>query len=115
MGRMTSIPGCNPLLQIQFLFVTALLKFYLYDKVTSRHTGVPLMYADTTLASLREELSIIPYEAALVKLHKTPVALRFLACSATNWLASTCSLVDIVATCLTSRFAIMLVLITNQG
>jgi len=31
-------------------------------------------------------LSVIPYEAALVKLHKSPVALRFLACSANNGL-----------------------------
>jgi hypothetical protein len=36
------------------------------------------MYSTDTVA-VREEMSVVPYEAALVKLHKTPVALRFLA------------------------------------
>jgi hypothetical protein len=40
----------------------------------------------TDTAAVCEEMSVVPYEAALVKLHKTPVALRFLACSAANGL-----------------------------
>jgi hypothetical protein len=58
----------------------------LLSKVTPVATGVPCMFTNTDTSTLREELSVIPYEAALVKLHKTPVALRFLACSAANGL-----------------------------
>jgi hypothetical protein len=44
------------------------------------------MYHGCSDAQLRDLLHIVPYEAALVKLHKNPVALRFLACSGANGL-----------------------------
>lgn len=47
---------------------------------------VPDMYECTTDDDYRKALSAVPYEAALVKLHKKPYALRFLACSGQNGL-----------------------------
>jgi hypothetical protein len=48
--------------------------------------SAPCMYHGSSEERLRQLLHTIPYEAALVKLHKTPVALRFLACSGANGL-----------------------------
>jgi hypothetical protein len=39
-----------------------------------------------SVSDLRTELSVVPFGAALVKLHKDPIALRFLACSGANGL-----------------------------
>lgn len=59
----------------------------LLGRVSDQQTGVADMYYTcTTTATLLELLKVVPYEAALVKLHKQPVALRFLACSGTNGL-----------------------------
>jgi hypothetical protein len=44
------------------------------------------MYEGYSDDKLHDLLHTIPYEAALVKLHKNPVALRFLACSGANGL-----------------------------
>jgi hypothetical protein len=67
------------------------------------------MYSTDTVA-VRDEMSVVPYEAALVKLHKTPVVLRFLACSAENGLrAPPSGLVNLLVSCCASRFAVMLV------
>jgi hypothetical protein len=57
----------------------------LFDVVTHASSGVPCMYS-TDSTTVRDEMSVVPYEAALVKLHNTPMALRFLACSAENGL-----------------------------
>jgi hypothetical protein len=43
-------------------------------------------HCGSSVAKLRDELKVVPYAAALVKLHKTPTALRFLACSGANGL-----------------------------
>lgn len=40
----------------------------------------------TSSEELLQQLMILPFEAAVVKLHKQPVALRFLACSGSNGL-----------------------------
>jgi hypothetical protein len=81
----------------------------LFNVVTPAGSGVPCMYSTDT-AAVREEMSVVPYEAALVKLHKTPVALRFLACSAENGLRRPAVwLTSLFRAVCASRFADMLV------
>jgi hypothetical protein len=63
------------------------------------NTVAGCMYHGLSDDRLRDLLHTLSYEAALVKLHKNPVALRFLACTGTNGLKKNCCMADTYVPC----------------
>lgn len=81
-------------------------------------TGYVRQRCHLAILALCKELSaVIPYEVALVKLHKTSVAFKFLACSAKNGLRQPAvSMVDFLCFVLsTSWLAVLLVPVVGQA